>query len=98
MIEAMMCGTPVIAFPRGSVPEIVDHGVTGFLVSSVEEMARAIPAARTLDRRRVRQRALERWSAMRMARDYLAVYRSAIDRASGRHSVVESDPSIIETL
>ncbi len=76
MIEAMACGTPVIAFNRGSVPEIIEHGVTGFIV---EDEAGAIAAARRIDtisRDRVRQRFEERFTARRMAEDYLAVYRA----------------------
>jgi glycosyltransferase involved in cell wall biosynthesis len=76
MIEAMSCGTPVIAWPHGSVPEIVEHGVTGFVVRSVEEALAAVHAAARLDRAQVRRRFEERFSAARMARDYLAVYRS----------------------
>jgi glycosyltransferase involved in cell wall biosynthesis len=76
MIEAMSCGTPVIAWPNGSVPEVVDHGVTGLVVGSVEEAAAAVEHAARLDRERVRLRFEERFSAARMARDYLAAYRS----------------------
>ena len=76
MIEAMSCGTPVIGWRRGAVPEIIDHGVTGFVVESVEEAAAAVPAALRLDRTRVRERFEQRFSARRMARDYLAVYRA----------------------
>jgi glycosyltransferase involved in cell wall biosynthesis len=76
MIEAMSCGTPVIAWPNGSVPEIVEHGVSGLIVDSVEEAAAAVPQAARLDRERVRLRFEERFSAARMARDYLAVYRA----------------------
>jgi glycosyltransferase involved in cell wall biosynthesis len=75
MIEAMSCGTPVIAWPRGSVPEIVEPGVTGFITSSVGEAVAAVGAAVRLDRARVRQRVEERFSATRMALDYLALYR-----------------------
>jgi glycosyltransferase involved in cell wall biosynthesis len=75
MIEAMSCGTPVIAWPHGSVPEIVDHGVTGMVVDSVEKAVAAIPQVARLDRSRVRERFEQRFSAARMARDYLAVYR-----------------------
>jgi glycosyltransferase involved in cell wall biosynthesis len=75
MIEAMSCGTPVIAWPRGSVPEIVEPGVTGFITSSVDEAVVAVGAAVRLDRARVRQRFEERFSATRMALDYLALYR-----------------------
>ncbi|HEX5768567.1 MAG TPA: glycosyltransferase family 4 protein, partial [Burkholderiales bacterium] len=76
MIEAMSCGTPVIAWPRGSVPEIVDHGVTGFITRSVDEAVAEVGRAARLDRARVRRRLEERFSATRMAVDYLAVYRS----------------------
>ena len=76
MIESMSCGTPVIAWPNGSVPEVVDHGVTGLVVGSVEEAAAAVAVAARLDRERVRLRFEERFSAARMARDYLAVYRT----------------------
>jgi glycosyltransferase involved in cell wall biosynthesis len=74
MIEAMACGVPVIAFRRGSVPEVIDDGVTGFIVDSVEEaVAKARPAA-GLDRARCRRVFEERFSARRMAGDYLSVY------------------------
>jgi glycosyltransferase involved in cell wall biosynthesis len=76
MIEAMSCGTPVIAWPHGSVPEIVEPGVTGFIVDSVEAALAALPMAERLDRGEVRLRFEERFSAARMARDYLSVYRS----------------------
>jgi len=75
MIEAMACGTPVVAFRRGSVAEIVEDGVTGFVVDTEAEAAEAVEAAAALDRRRVRQRFEERFTAERMARDYLAIYR-----------------------
>ncbi len=74
MIEAMACGTPVVAFRRGSVAEIVEDGVTGFVVDTEAEAAEAVEAAAALDRRRVRQRFEERFTAERMARDYLAIY------------------------
>ena len=75
MIEAMSCGTPVIAWPNGSVPEVVEPGVTGLLVDSVEQAGDAVAQALQLDRQRVRQRFEERFSAARMAREYLGVYR-----------------------
>jgi glycosyltransferase involved in cell wall biosynthesis len=76
MIEAMSCGTPVIAWPHGSVPEVLDPGITGFIASSIEEAAAVVPQAARLDRGRVRRRFEERFSAARMARDYLSVYRN----------------------
>ena len=71
MIEAMACGTPVIAFRRGSVPEVVDDGVTGFVVDSEADAIRAVGRLDQLDRRRIRARFEERFTARRMAQDYL---------------------------
>ncbi len=82
MIEAMACGTPVIAFRCGSVPEIVHHGETGFVVSSVEEAVHAVREVRGLSRRRCREVFEARFTSERMAADYLRVYREVIaDRA-----------------
>jgi len=74
MIEAMANGTPIIAFNRGSVPEIVEPGVTGFIVDNIEEAVAAIPLAKALDRSTIRRRFEERFSVERMARDYLGLY------------------------
>jgi glycosyltransferase involved in cell wall biosynthesis len=82
VIEAMANGTPVIAFGRGAVPEIVDHGVTGFIVNNVDEAVDAIPLAKALDRNAVRRRFEERFSVERMARDYLARYSDALRRSA----------------
>jgi glycosyltransferase involved in cell wall biosynthesis len=76
MIEAMSCGTPVIAWPHGSVAEIVDHGVTGFVVNTLDDAVAAVEHIGRLDRAEVRARFEERFTAERMARDYLAVYRA----------------------
>jgi glycosyltransferase involved in cell wall biosynthesis len=76
MIEAMSCGTPVIAWRHGSVPEIIDPGVTGFIVDSIDQAVDAVPQAAHLDRTLVRNRFEQRFSAARMGRDYLSVYRS----------------------
>lgn len=73
-MEAIACGTPVIAFRAGALPDIVEPGVTGFLVEDAQEMAAAIPKVRTLDRERCRAVARERFSVERMAREYLALY------------------------
>jgi len=80
MIEAMSCGTPVIAWRNGSVPELVDHGRTGLVVESIEEAVAAVEKAARLDRLAVRERFEERFSAARMAQDYLAVYRALARR------------------
>jgi len=74
VVEAMAAGTPVIAYGRGSMPEIIDEGVTGFLVSEVESAAAAVEPATELDRRKVRSVAERRFSADRMIDDYLALY------------------------
>ena len=76
MIEAMACGTPVLGFRCGSVPEIIDDHVTGRVVATVAEASWALREVLTLDRRAVRRRFEERFSASRMARDYLDIYRS----------------------
>ena len=78
MIEAMACGTPVIAFRRGSVPEVIENGVTGFIV---DDMAGAIEAAKkidTIDRAGVRKRFEQRFTNLRMADDYMAIYKKLI--------------------
>jgi glycosyltransferase involved in cell wall biosynthesis len=82
MIEAMACGTPVLAFRCGSVPEILDEGVTGMIVDTMEEAFAALPHVLALDRRKVRWRFEERFSAARMAADYVALYGSLLKRSS----------------
>jgi glycosyltransferase involved in cell wall biosynthesis len=78
----MAKGTPVIAFGRGSVPEIIDHGITGFIVDSVDEAVAAIPLAKALDRGAIRRRFEERFSVERMARDYVALYGEVLRRGT----------------
>ncbi|RDE04549.1 glycosyltransferase family 4 protein [Sphingomonas aracearum] len=75
VIEAMACGTPVIATRRGSMPELIDHGVTGFLVDTPEEALAAIERAGEIDRAACRRAVAERFSVERMADEYLALYR-----------------------
>ena len=91
MIEAMACGTPVLAFRRGSVPEIVDDGVTGQIVDTEEEAVIKLPRVLSLDRRAVRRRFEERFSATRMAKDYIQVYRSLLRRPL---PLTDADPGI----
>jgi len=74
MIEAMACGCPVIAYARGSVPEVIEEGVTGFVVADVEGAVAAAGRLAELDRACIRARFEERWSAERMALDYVRVY------------------------
>jgi glycosyltransferase involved in cell wall biosynthesis len=78
MIEAMACGTPVIAFRSGSVPEVIDHGVTGFIVEGEDDAAAAVGRLAELDRRTVRARFEERFSAKRMAQEYLRNYEALV--------------------
>jgi glycosyltransferase involved in cell wall biosynthesis len=82
MIEAMACGTPVIAFDSGSVPEIIDDGLTGRIVSGVDEAVMVIPEVLAMSRRAIRERFEERFSSMRMANDYTALYRSTLRKGS----------------
>jgi len=74
MIEAMACGTPVVAYACGSVPEVIEHGVTGFIVRDEDEAVSAVRQIGQLDRARVRQRFDARFSAVAMARRYVAIY------------------------
>jgi glycosyltransferase involved in cell wall biosynthesis len=83
MIEAMACGLPVIAFRGGSVEEIVEHGVSGFVVDTVEEATAAVRHIDRLDRRTCRERFERRFSVRRMASQYLDVYRNVAATRSG---------------
>ncbi len=80
MIEAMACGTPVIAYRRGSVPEVMEEGATGFIVQGLEDAIEAVHRIPTLSRKRCRQVFEERFSASRMARDYIALYQQVVER------------------
>src|SRR5262249_57866637 len=75
MIEAMACGTPVVAFRRGAVDEVIEQGVTGFIVDTVEEAAEALRRADTLSRVECRARFDRRYTVTRMALDYVTIYR-----------------------
>jgi glycosyltransferase involved in cell wall biosynthesis len=79
MIEAFACGTPVVAYRRGSVPEVVDPGQTGFIVDALDEAAAAVGRIAEVSRAGCRQIFEKRFSVERMARDYLAVYREMVD-------------------
>ena len=93
MIEAMACGTPVLAFRNGSVPEIIDNGLTGRIVSSIDEAILALPEVMALDRRAVRRRFEERFTAARMAKDYVSVYRKLLKNAS-----IADEPTLAPSL
>ena len=91
MIEAMACGTPVIAFNRGSVPEVVDEGVTGFIVEDETGAIGAVDRLGQLSRERIRKRFEERFTARRMAQDYLSVYRGLMDMTAPHLRLVADD-------
>jgi glycosyltransferase involved in cell wall biosynthesis len=80
MIEAMACGTPVIAYDRGSVPEVMDDGVTGLIVRELDEAAEAVRRVRNLSRARCREVFDKRFTATRMANDYIHVYQRMLGR------------------
>jgi glycosyltransferase involved in cell wall biosynthesis len=79
LVEAMLCGTPVAATNFGAVPEIIEDGMSGCIANSAEDFVNAIPKCFTLDRRRIRQIAEQRFSAERMARDYAKLYERVIN-------------------
>ncbi|MFI5491464.1 glycosyltransferase family 4 protein [Actinoplanes sp. NPDC051859] len=78
VVESMICGTPVIAYPRGSMPEVVDEGLTGRLVDGVDDAVAAVARIDLLDRAACRARARSRYGADRMVDDYLAIYRELV--------------------
>src|SRR5258705_6603042 len=82
VVEAMACGTPVLAYQRGSMAEIVDEGVTGYLAHDIESAVKALHAAVLLDRAAVRARAVARFGVDRMVEDYLRIYEGLLMSAS----------------
>lgn len=92
-IEAMANGTPVVAFRRGAVSEIIDDSVTGFVVDSVNGAVAAVSKALALDRRAIRRRFEERFSVEHMARDYVALYGDVLNRSSMTAVVLDSKPA-----
>jgi glycosyltransferase involved in cell wall biosynthesis len=74
MIESLACGTPVIAWKNGSVPEVLAHGETGFVVDTIEEAVKAVPDVASLSRHACRQVFEQRFDSRRMARDYVKLY------------------------
>ena len=91
MIEAMACGTPVIAFNRGSAPEVIEDGLTGFIVEDINGAIGAVDRLSLLSRERIRRRFEQRFTARRMAQDYLSVYRSMTDRIAPHLRLVSDD-------
>ena len=91
MVEAMACGTPVVALKRGSAPEVVFHGVTGFVVNTLEEMMDAIGQVKQIDPKRCREYVELRFDVPRMADDYLLAYQRILEtEAKWSGSVVGS--------
>jgi glycosyltransferase involved in cell wall biosynthesis len=84
MIEAIACGTPIIAYRMGSVPEIIDEGITGYIVDNVDDAVAAVQRAASLNRRICRRVFEERFSARRMCLDYLELYKGLCDRTPRR--------------
>jgi glycosyltransferase involved in cell wall biosynthesis len=87
MIEAMACGTPVVAFNCGAVPEVIDPGVTGFIVNDIDQAVAAVGKIHTIDRARVRATFDRRFTARRMAEDYLDLYEELAQPARRLHAV-----------
>ena len=79
LIEALACGTPVLAYRRGSIPEVIDDGITGFVCENLSQMVAAVERLGEIDRRRCRASFEQRFTADRMARDYVALYERIIE-------------------
>jgi glycosyltransferase involved in cell wall biosynthesis len=92
MIEAMACGTPVIAYRRGSVPEAIDEGVTGLIVNTVYQAVKAIVRISRLSRKRCRRIFEERFTASRMAADHVSIYERLIDDRAGEKALSPGRP------
>jgi glycosyltransferase involved in cell wall biosynthesis len=84
MIEALACGTPVIAYRRGAVPEVLEDGVTGWIVEESAAAVQAVVQVATLSRVRCRQVFEERFSARRMAQDYVRIYQQRLTERRAR--------------
>lgn len=94
MIEAMACGTPVIAYPLGSVPEVVEEGVTGFMVPGLESAVKAVKNLEEIDRRKCRKHFEQYFTAERMADDYLNIYQRLTLRESPSISVMDQQGEV----
>ena len=91
MIEAMACGTPVIAYNRGSVPEVLEHGVSGMIVNGLEEAVEAVRNIEEISRKECRKAFEERFTAQRMAKDYLRIY-ARLGKQSWQRSISDGVP------
>jgi glycosyltransferase involved in cell wall biosynthesis len=97
MIEAIACGTPIIAYRNGSVPEVMDDGVTGFVVENLDEAVRAVERVRGLSRRRCRHVFEQRFTTARMTRDYLMVYEQLLAGRRSRVPLRRRSSSLVPT-
>jgi glycosyltransferase involved in cell wall biosynthesis len=95
MIEAMACGTPVIAFNRGSVPEVIDDGISGFIVEDINGAIGAVDRLGHLSREKIRAQFEARFTARRMAQDYLSVYRALSDKVAPHLRLVADDAAAL---
>jgi len=96
MIEAMACGTPVIAFNYGSVPEVIDDGKSGFIVNSVEEAINAVNRLHLLSAKQVRKCFEERFTSKRMADDYLNIFREMINVGKRKKTIYMNESIFIK--
>jgi glycosyltransferase involved in cell wall biosynthesis len=87
IIEAMSCGTPVVAYGQGSIPELLEDCITGFIVQNIEEAVQALQKIPAVDRRQCRARFEERFSAKRMADDYISIYQRLINAPNTVHTL-----------
>lgn len=90
LIEALACGTPVLAYRRGSIPEIIDDGITGFVCETLNDMADAITRLPLIDRTRCRASFDARFTADRMARDYVALYEHIVQERHRTHTAADT--------
>lgn len=93
LIEAMACGTPVLAYRRGSIPEVIDHGVTGFVCDDLDGMAQAVAALPLIDRPRCREVFERRFTVERMVQDYLALYERMTALPAGPKAFAQARPT-----
>jgi glycosyltransferase involved in cell wall biosynthesis len=84
LVESMACGTPVIAFGRGSIPEIIRHNETGYIVANIDEASEAVAAVGSISRSACRNDVERRFSHTRMAQDYVTAYRKILGAGDGR--------------
>lgn len=90
LIEALACGTPVLAYRRGSIPEIIEDGITGFITDNLQDMIASVDKVWQIERARCRQTFEERFTVERMVRDYLALYERLLDTREGTHQSASS--------